>query len=109
VFDECVTPDHILILIEVSVKELAYFVAIAVIVVNKLDKRAGFVQGHMRNISLRLATTVPIKRDSHQVHMPSRIYIEIGKDAAVLETQGKAARPGWYCPDVFRNLHGYPN
>src|SRR5437879_11182156 len=65
VFHECVSPDHILVLVEVSIKNLGYLVAVDVINVNQLDERVGFVEGHSRNLALGFATTVPVKRDPH--------------------------------------------
>src|SRR6266853_6319805 len=65
VFHECVSPDHILVLLEISIKNLAYLVAVDVISVDQFDERVGFVKGHSRNLALCRATTVPVKRDPH--------------------------------------------
>jgi hypothetical protein len=108
VFRECVSPDYILVFVEISVKELAYLGAIDIIYVDQIDERVGFVEGHSRNLAVRRETTVPVKRNPHQVYPPIGINIEVGKDAAALEAQAKAAWPGRCRPNVFQNLHRHP-
>ena len=107
-FQECVPPNYIFILVEISKEDLAYLVAVDVITVEQIDERVGFVQGHSRNLILRRATTVTVKRNPYYVYAPIRIDIEIGKDTTVLEAQAKAAWPGRCRPNVFRNLHRHP-
>jgi hypothetical protein len=105
VFQECVLPDYISVLGEIPIQDVAYVVVIEVIRVDHFDERSGFVNGHSRNFALRRATTVPVKRDPHQVYPPIRIDIEVGEDTTALEAQAKAAWPGWCRPNVFGNLH----
>lgn len=78
-------PNDILVLIEVAMKNLTYLVAVDVIGDELLDQSLRFVQRQSRNLSLRVAATVAIERDSHQVGPSIRIKIEIGKDATALK------------------------
>ena len=84
-FHECIPPDYIRVLVEISIKDLACLVPIDVISVDQFDQRLRFVQRQSRNPAVRLATTVAVKRDSHQVDAPIQINVEIGKDATALE------------------------
>jgi hypothetical protein len=65
VFLECVPPDYILVLVEISIKDLAYLVVVEVISLDQFDERVGIVKRHSRNLALCGATTVTIKRDPH--------------------------------------------
>jgi hypothetical protein len=98
------SPDFILVLVEISVKDLAYLVAVDVINLDQLDQCVGFVQRQSRNIPICPATTVTFERDSDYVHQPIRADIEIGEDAAALQAKAKAAWPGSCRPIVFRDL-----
>jgi hypothetical protein len=78
---ESVPPDGILVLVEVTIKDLAYLIAVDVIGVDQVDECARFDKRHSLGLAIRRATTVAVKRDPNQVYPPIRIDIEIGKDA----------------------------
>ena len=52
-------------MLEIPIKDVADLVVVDVINVNPLDERVGLVSGHARDLALRRATTVSIKRDPH--------------------------------------------
>jgi hypothetical protein len=105
---ERISPDYILVSVEISVKDLAYLVAVDVISINQLDQCVGFVERQSRNLPICRATTVTVERDPDYVHPPIRIDIEIGEDATALQAKAKAAWPGSCRPNVFRDLQRHP-
>jgi hypothetical protein len=100
-FFESVPPDHILVLVEITIQNLAYIVAVDVICVDEVDEHTRFVKRHSFSLAIGSATTVAVKRDPNQVYPPVRIDVEIGKNATTLEAQAKAAWPGACPPNVF--------